>query len=110
MTRVSQSKAVELIKRREPFTASALSGGYPPTTVYPDGGMVYVVYSYRMPIAVHDGETWHVLDSKHVLDSSFISTTTSHHLGIVRRAILGSEYSVVPSKASMDALIERLVK
>lgn len=96
------------IRKREYFTAGNLSGGYPPTKVYPDGGMTYVIKSYAQPIAVFDGDTWHILDS------GFISMVTSRHLNLVRRTLGNadaySEFPVVPTLASMDALIERLTK
>lgn len=99
--------APSFIRKREYFTAGNLSGGYP----YKDstnGHMVYIIKSYAQPIAVFDGDTWHILDS------GFISMVTSRHLNLVRRTLGNadaySEFPVVPTLASMGALIERLTK
>lgn len=102
----NRREAVELLRTRQPFTSGNLKGYYEPTKVYPDGGTIYVVKSYALPIAVFDGDTWHILDSM------FVSATTSKHQNFVQRVIgtndAYSEYPRVPTKASMVALIGRL--
>ncbi len=104
--RVNARTAPASIRNFETFTAGKLSASFVyPLTMRPP---VYIVKSYELPIAVFDGDTWHILDS------DFISSTTSRHLNLVKRSIgtadAYSEFPVVPTKAAMDALIDRLTR
>jgi hypothetical protein len=101
MKQMNQRDAMHYIANRDEFQASALSGQYKSWT--PEGAwlnsedyaklqeatkdrpeLVYVVYSYRTPIAWHtDAEGWYVVSQK-------FSPTTSKHQGYVRRAIAES--------------------
>jgi hypothetical protein len=101
MKQMNQRDAMHYIANRDEFQASALSGQYKSWT--PEGAwlnsedyaklqevtknrpeLVYVVYSYRTPIAWHtDAEGWYLVAQK-------FSPTTSKHQGYVRRAVAES--------------------
>ena len=100
MKQLNQRDAMHYIATRQEFRASALTGEFKNWT--PDAGRlnleeyaklqdatktrpeyVYVVYSYRTPIAWHTPEGWYVVEQK-------FSVTTSKHQNYVRRAIAES--------------------
>lgn len=92
---MNQKQAGEAIAEMEDFTASALRGKWEAYSVDagrldPEEaeqlhrsqakGLLYIVYSYRTPIAWRDLEGWYIVEQK-------FSCTTSRHQGIVRRAL-----------------------
>lgn len=105
----NRKDAERLLRTKQPFKSGNLTAQYPHMRIktYPDlVDTIYVVKSYALPIAVFDGDVWHLLDS------DFNSPTTNKHINWVRRVIgtndAYSEYPVVPTKAAMVAFVDRL--
>ena len=100
MPALNQKDAEHYIVTRQEFTASALSGKveeYTPHSGRLDEkesaqliadfkgfGGLYVVYSYRTPIAWHNNHgAWYLVSQK-------FSVTTSKHQNLIKRAIADS--------------------
>lgn len=99
-------QAASALRKREYFRLGNIAGTYP----YDAPGMVYVVISAvntKAPLAIFDGDVWHLLSPVDV------DLFASHHMNWVKRVIgTNDAYSEYPieSNATMNALLERLVK